>query len=133
MRKLLILLTLLSFSCNHLEKKETDIWEPAVKNTEKVVVIYSTGWCYWCKVAKEFMKKNKINFIEKNYSSPKVKKKLAQFAKSVGFIEELESVPIFVIGKKIFVGYNPKQILCEIGREKCLDRLFTKWRTPLKQ
>ena len=132
MRKLLILLTLLSFSCNHLEKKGTDVWEAPVKNTEKVVVVYSTDWCHWCDVAKKFMKKNKINIIEKDYSDPKVKKKLVRFAKSVGFTEDLESVPIFVIGKKIFVGYNQKQILCEIGREKCLNRFFTTWRTPLK-
>ena len=58
MRKLLILLTLLSFSCNHLEKKESDVWEAPVKNTEKVVVIYSTDWCHWCDVAKKFMEKN---------------------------------------------------------------------------
>ena len=100
---------------------------------EKVVIVYSTDWCYWCKEAKKFMTENKIKFFERNYDDPAEKKKLKQFADEVKYTGRLDAVPLFIIGKKILVGYNPKQILCEIGRNKCLTKTFTTWETPLKQ
>tara|TARA_R110002074_G_scaffold290110_1_gene461874 strand:- start:5 stop:442 length:438 start_codon:yes stop_codon:yes gene_type:complete len=101
---------------------------------EHVVVIYSTSWCYWCKVAKEWMKKHNITYVEFDYDDPLVKKKLKAFADSIGYDGRLDGVPIFRINNKLFVGYNPEQILCEIGRSKCsTNKLFTTWETPLKQ
>ena len=101
---------------------------------EHVVVIYSTSWCYWCKVAKEWMKKHNITYVEFDYDDPLVKKKLKAFADSIGYDGRLDGVPIFRINNKLFVGYNPEQLLCEIGRSKCsTSKLFTTWETPLKQ
>jgi len=110
------------------EESKTD----PIKN-EKIVIIYSTNWCYWCKVAKEFMTKNKIKFFVKDYDNPKEKKRLKDFADEIGYTERLDSVPILVIGRKILVGYNSEQILCEIGRKKCTIKLFTTWETPLRK
>ena len=96
-------------------------------------MLYSTDWCYWCKVSKKWMTKEKINFMERDYDYPAEKKKLMDYAKTIGYAGNLDAVPIFVIVTKIIVGYNPKQVLCEIGRTKCKTNNFTTWRTPLKQ
>ena len=100
---------------------------------EKVVIIYSTDWCYWCKEAKKFLEENKIRFFERDYDDPEEKTKLKQFADEIKYTGRLNAIPIFVIGKKILIGYNAKQILCEIGRNKCVSKTFTTWETPLKQ
>tara|TARA_Y100000591_G_scaffold175289_1_gene151435 strand:- start:15589 stop:15981 length:393 start_codon:yes stop_codon:yes gene_type:complete len=100
---------------------------------EYIVMLYSTDWCYWCKVAKKWMKKEKIKFLERDYDDPFHKKKVKEYAKIIGYEGNLDSVPIFVIGTKIIVGYNPKQILSEIGRIKSKTNLYSTWRTPLKQ
>tara|TARA_R110002020_G_scaffold200272_4_gene402417 strand:- start:4260 stop:4685 length:426 start_codon:yes stop_codon:yes gene_type:complete len=103
------------------------------KEEDKIVIMYSTSWCYWCKVAKGFLKEHEITFLERNYEDPQIIRSLKQFADNIGYTERLDAVPIFIIGKKILIGYNPKQILCEIGREKCNLKLFTTWESPLRQ
>ena len=100
---------------------------------EHIVVIYTTEWCYWCKVAKKWMVKNSITYVEQDLKDPDAQKKLRKFADSIGHTERLNSVPIFAINKKIYVGYNPEQILDAIGRKKSSIKLFTTWETPLKQ
>lgn len=100
---------------------------------EKLVIIYSTKWCYWCKVAKEWMKENNIEYLDQDFANPLVKKQLKEYADSIGYTERLDAVPIFVIEKKILIGYNPKQILCEIGRHKCFSKRFTTWETPMRK
>ena len=113
-------------------KYQVDRPADVASNQEPVVILYGTNWCYWCGVAKDFMKKNKIKFVEKNFDDTKEKEKLNKFAKEVGYDGRLNAVPIFVINKAIIVGYNPEQILCEIGRRKnCRFKLFTTWETPI--
>ena len=128
-------------SCVSSQWSPTTIYHPETENIqtttpiagEYIVMIYSTDWCYWCKVAKKWMKKEKIKFLERDYDDPFHKKKLKEYAKTIGYKGDLNSVPIFVIGKKILIGYNPDQILCEIGRSKCSSQLFSSWQTPLEQ
>ena len=79
------------------------------------------------------MSKNKVSYVEQNVEHPGVKKKLKEYAKKIGYTGRLNAVPIFAINKKIIVGYNPEQILKEIGRRKTGVRNFTTWETPLKQ
>jgi glutaredoxin len=100
---------------------------------ERLVVIYTTDWCYWCKEAKKFMKEHKTKFFERDYDNPEEKTKLKQFADETKYTGRLNAIPLFVIGRKILIGYNAKQILCEIGRNKCVSKTFTTWETPLKQ
>ena len=128
-------------SCVTTDWKPTAIYHPETENVqsttpvegEYIVMLYSTDWCYWCKVAKKWMKKEKIKFLERDYDNPFHKKKVKEYAKIIGYEGNLDSVPIFVIGPKIIVGYNPKQILCEIGREKCKTSRFSSWETPLRE
>lgn len=100
---------------------------------EHIVVIYTTKWCYWCKVAKKWMVKHSIAYAEQNLEDPDAQKRLKKFADSIGYTERLNSVPIFAINKKIYIGYNPVQILDAIGRKESSTKLFTTWETPLKQ
>ena len=79
------------------------------------------------------MDKNSIIYVEQDLEKPSVQKKLKKFADSIGHTERLNSVPIFAINKKIYVGYNPEQILNAIGRKKSNVKLYTTWETPLKQ
>ena len=128
-------------SCGTTGWQPTAIYHPEADNIQRtepvkkefMVTLYSTDWCYWCKVAKKWMTKEKIQFVVKDYDDPTEKKKLMDYAKTIGYAGNLDAVPIFVIGTKIIVGYNPKQVLCEIGRAKCKTNNFTTWRTPLKQ
>jgi len=100
---------------------------------EHIVVIYTTQWCYWCKVAKKWMVKHSITYVEQDIEDPNVQEKLKKFADSIEYTGRLNSVPIFAINKNIYVGYNPKQILDAIGRKKPSTNLYTTWETPLKQ
>jgi len=102
-------------------------------NGEHVVILYSTSWCYWCKVAKKWMQKNSVTYIDYDLDKDENKKKLKAYADSIGYEGRLGSVPIFAINNKIYIGYNPKQILDAIGRKKSKSQLFTTWETPLKQ
>ena len=100
---------------------------------EHIVVIYTTQWCYWCKVAKKWMVKHSVTYVEQDLEDPDVQERLRKFADNIGYTDRLNSVPIFAINKKIYIGYNPKQILDAIGRKKSSTELFTTWETPLKQ
>ena len=100
---------------------------------EHIVLIFSTKWCYWCKVAKKWMQKHSVTYVDLDLDKDENKKKLKDFADSIGYTERLNSVPIFVINNKIYIGYNPEQIMDAIGRKKSKSQLFTTWETPLKQ
>tara|TARA_R100000005_G_C4951291_1_gene171701 strand:- start:76 stop:549 length:474 start_codon:yes stop_codon:yes gene_type:complete len=99
---------------------------------EHIVVIYTTEWCYWCKIAKKWMVKHSIAYVEQNLKDPGAKERLKKFADSIEYTERLNSVPIFAINKKIYIGYNPEKILDAIGRRKSSTNLYTTWETPLK-
>jgi len=131
------------YSCSFSKWEPTSSLEPNIDYInqadislaeEPLVIIYATSWCYWCSVAKKFMAKQNIKFSEKNYENPKERERLNQFAKEVGYTGRLNSVPIFIVNKTVIVGYNPEQLLCEIGRRKnCKLKLFTTWETPIRK
>ena len=79
------------------------------------------------------MTKEKIQFVEKNYDDPIVKKKLKEYAKTIGYTGNLDSVPIFVIGTELMVGYNPNKILKAVGRKQINKNIDSSWETPLRK
>ena len=79
------------------------------------------------------MQKHNVKYVDLDLNKYENKKKLKAYAKSIGYEGRLNSVPIFAINNKIYIGYNPEQILDAIGRKKSKSRLFTTWETPLKQ
>jgi glutaredoxin len=137
---LMVVLALLVISaCMTTEWKPTtfyhqdDIQMATPVKGEHIVLIFSTKWCYWCNVAKKWMNKQNVTYVDLDLETPGAKKKLKDFADSIGYTERLNSVPIFVINNKIYIGYNPEQIMDAIGRKKSKSQLFTTWETPLKQ
>lgn len=100
---------------------------------EHIVIIYTTEWCRWCKISKNWMNKQNISYIEKNLEDPLMREELKKFAESIGYAGRLTSVPLFIIDNNIYVGYNSEQILDAIGRKKSNYRFHTTWETPLRQ
>lgn len=66
----------------------------------KKVIIYSTPACVYCKVAKNFFKKNKIKYKEVDVSKDeKAQEEIVEKSKQLG-------VPVIEIDGEIFVGFD---------------------------
>ena len=64
------------------------------------VIVYSTNSCPWCVKAKDFLKENKIDYIEHN---------VAEDAKALEDMEEKSGqrgVPVLDINGTIIVGFD---------------------------
>ena len=68
------------------------------------VIVYSLPVCPWCIKVKEFLKKNKIEFEEKDISNNK--KYTEEMIKKSG----QRSVPVIEINGKIIVGSNEDKL-----------------------
>ncbi len=69
------------------------------------VIVYSTPTCPYCVIAKEFLKKNNIEFIDKDVSRDRNSAN-EMIAKSGQM-----GVPVLDINGEILVGYDPEAIL----------------------
>ena len=71
-----------------------------MKKSHKVEV-YSAVWCPWCTKTKDFLKANKVAFIEKDVDAdPKYGQELADKTGQRG-------IPVTVIdGKSVIIGYD---------------------------
>jgi len=64
------------------------------------VTVYSAEWCHWCHMVKDFLKANKIKFVDKDVE------------KTPGAAEEMveksgqSGIPVIDIDGKITVGFN---------------------------
>lgn len=65
-----------------------------------MVVMYSTSWCGYCKMARNFFKSRKIEFVD--YDIEKDRDAYDRFRA----INPQGGVPTVVIGKKIVLGYS---------------------------
>ncbi len=72
----------------------------------KVIMYTTTTWPH-CAPAKEFLKQNKIDFIEKNVSED-------QDAKKELIGHGLRGVPAFYVNGEAFVGLNEEKILATL-------------------
>jgi len=70
-----------------------------MKNKAKVV-LFSTPSCSWCRVAKDYLKKNKIDF--KNIDVSKDQKAAMDMVRRTGQM----GVPVILINNKPIVGFN---------------------------
>ena len=108
---------------------------PPVPPAEKeliTVVIYLTSWCGWCKTAKRFLKERNIPYIEKNFSDPKEYQELVKIAERLNYKGKLNAVPLFIVKNTIIVGFNPKEILCLLGTQKCSLEFYERAATKLE-
>ncbi len=79
------------------------------KSGRKKVILYSTPTCQWCAMTKEFFKKNKISFTNKDVSkNKKNSQEMYRKSKQLG-------VPVIDIGGKIIIGYNEEKFRKELG------------------
>lgn len=70
------------------------------------VTVYSTTWCPYCKMAKEFLNQHKVQFEDINVEKdPAMAKAMIQKSGQQG-------VPVIDVNGKIIIGFN-KQALKE--------------------
>jgi glutaredoxin len=96
-----------------------DSYEALVQRTKQVktssdkprplVILYQTAWCSICRMARDYLTKNKISFIIRDIEKDKrAKKELLKKLKSKGL--EFQGVPVFDIQGRILRGFDPKEI-----------------------
>lgn len=70
----------------------------------KKVIIYTTSWCPFCELTKEFLKEKGIEYEEKNVENdPQAREEMIQKSGQLG-------VPVIDIEGKIIIGYSPEEI-----------------------
>ncbi|HEY4506730.1 MAG TPA: Uxx-star family glutaredoxin-like (seleno)protein [Candidatus Paceibacterota bacterium] len=68
------------------------------------IEIYSTPWCSYCNMAKEYFKKNNFEYTEYDVSTDKVKQQeMLNKTHQMG-------VPVIVINDKVVVGFDRGKI-----------------------
>jgi len=73
------------------------------------VIVYTTPSCFYCKIAREFLRRNNISVIERDVEA------------NPSFLAELQAkshqrgVPVFEIGDEIFVGFDRPAIAKALG------------------
>ncbi len=73
------------------------------------IKIYSTPTCVYCKMAKEFFKKNNIQYEEYNVAEDeKARAELVEKSHQLG-------VPVIDVGGKIMVGFNESELKKALG------------------
>jgi len=77
------------------------------KKSNKVTV-YSTSWCPWCKKVKEFLKENKIKFINKDVEKSK------KYADEMVKKSRQKGIPVTIINGKVIVGFEEDKMRKEL-------------------
>ena len=73
------------------------------------VKIYTTPTCIYCKMAKEFFKKNNVSYEEFNVAEDaKAREEMVRKSQQLG-------VPVIETEKGIFVGFDEKAIAQALG------------------
>ena len=75
----------------------------------KKVKLYTTPYCTYCKLAKNFFNKNKIIFAEIDISDDE--KALNEMVKKSGQM----GVPVIEVGDEMLVGYNETKLKKLLG------------------
>ena len=73
------------------------------------VIIYSTPYCVYCKLAKEFFVKNNVAYEEKDVASD-----LAAQQEMIASSGQM-GVPVIKIGEKIVIGFDQSRIKEALG------------------
>ena len=75
----------------------------------KKVIIYSTPTCVYCKMAKEFFKKNNIEYQDFNVAEDeKAREEMVNKSHQLG-------VPVIDIDGEMFVGFNRPELEQALG------------------
>jgi len=69
-----------------------------------MIKIFTTQYCGYCRMAKNFLDRKKIKYQEFDVAED------AKAAKEMVELSGQRGVPVMVIGKKIIVGFDEKEI-----------------------
>jgi glutaredoxin 3 len=70
----------------------------------KDVTVLTTSTCPYCKMAKDFLKQNKIYFVEKDVNTdPRARQEMTN--------RNITGVPAFLIGNEVVIGLDKAKIL----------------------
>ena len=73
------------------------------------VIIYTTPTCVYCKMAKEFFKKNNVAYEEYNVAEDdKAREEMVKKSRQLG-------VPVIDVNGEIFVGFDQKGLKRALG------------------
>jgi len=72
--------------------------------TDKVIKVYSTPTCPWCRKAKSYFNENNIQFQDINVAGDKEK------LQEMITLTSQRGVPVIVIGDEVMVGFNQGKI-----------------------
>ena len=88
-----------------------------VQTQQPPITLYSASWCGYCKKARAFLKKRKLQFtehdIEKNQNAAR---ELARKAKRAGL--QLGGVPVIDVGGRLMKGFDPKRLLSMVRQSR---------------
>jgi len=93
----------------------------------KDVIMFTTQTCPSCKIAKQFLFQNKIQFEQKDINvDAKAREELRR--------RSISGVPTFLIGKDFVTGFNPAKILKLVDHRvvEC-EKCTTKIRVPINK
>ncbi len=93
----------------------------------KDVIMYTSQTCSSCKVAKNFLFQNKIQFEQKDINvDAKAREELLR--------KNISGVPTFLIGKEYVTGFNPTKILKLVDhRVSECRKCSTRMRVPINK
>lgn len=74
-----------------------------MKKQQERVTLYSTRQCSYCRQAKAFFRQRKVTFVE--YDVERNRRAFTDFQRAGG-----RGVPLILVGKQKFNGFNPKQL-----------------------
>ena len=89
------------------------------------VLVYSLSTCSHCNATKRLLSECKIEYVFKDVDMLNDQDRKAVLEDIKGFNPEC-SFPTIVIGKKVIVGYNEKEIMAALGRGKSGKSVFDK-------
>jgi glutaredoxin-like YruB-family protein len=79
----------------------------------KSLTVYTLPTCGWCQLAKEFLRKHNVDFVEKDVSQDK------DAAAEMVAVSGQMGVPVFVIGegaqKEVLVGFEEQKLTRLLG------------------
>lgn len=73
------------------------------------ITIYSTPWCTYCKMAKEYFQKNNVAFQEKDVAEDEqARDEMIKISGQLG-------VPVISVDEKVIVGFDKNQLASLLG------------------
>jgi len=67
------------------------------------VILYKADWCYWCHVAEDFLRRNKVEFEARDVDEEKNAQEAMKKSGQAG-------IPVIDVDGQIVVGFNEEKL-----------------------